>query len=144
MHFAVSKNTAAEIVFNRVDSNKNNIGLTNFKGDMPTKAETEIAKNYLTVDELEILNRLVSAYLDIAEINALKRKTMTMRDWIKELDSFLTMTHNDILIAKGSVSHEMALKKAHEEYDKYMKNHLTRAEKDYLEIMNIEMKELDK
>lgn len=144
MHFAVSKNTAAEIVFNRVDSNKNNNGLTNFKGDMPTKAETEIAKNYLTVDELEILNRLVSAYLDIAEINALKRKTMTMRDWIKELDSFLTMTHNDILIAKGSVSHEMALKKAHEEYDKYMKNHLTRAEKDYLEIMNIEMKELDK
>lgn len=144
MHFAVSKNTAAEIVFNRVDSNKNNIGLTNFKGDMPTKAETEIAKNYLTIDELEILNRLVSAYLDIAEINALKRKAMTMRDWIKELDSFLTMTHNDILKTKGSVSHEMALKKAHEEYDKYMKNHLTRAEKDYLEIMNIEIKELDK
>jgi len=144
MHFAVSKNTAAEIVFNRVDSNKNNIGLTNFKGDMPTKAETKIAKNYLTLDELEILNRLVSAYLDIAEINALKRKVMTMQDWIKELDSFLTMTHNDILKTKGSVSHEIALKKAHEEYDKYMKNHLTRAEKDYLEIMNIEMKELDK
>jgi len=144
IHFAVSKNTAAEIVFNRVDSNKNNIGLTNFKGDMPTKAETKIAKNYLTLDELEILNRLVSAYLDIAEINALKRKVMTMQDWIKELDSFLTMTHNDILKTKGSVSHEIALKKAHEEYDKYMKNHLTRAEKDYLEIMNIEMKELDK
>ena len=144
MHFAVSKSTAAEIVFNRVDSNKNNIGLTNFNGDMPTKAETEIAKNYLTVDELEILNRLVSAYLDIAEINALKRKAMTMQDWIKELDSFLTMTHNDILKTNGSISHEMALKKAHEEYDKYMKNHLTRAEKDYLEIMNIEMKELDK
>lgn len=69
---------------------------------------------------------------------------MTMQDWIKELDSFLTMTHNDILKTKGSVSHEIALKKAHEEYDKYMKNHLTRAEKDYLEIMNIEMKELDK
>jgi len=144
MHFAVSKNTAAEIVFNRVDSNKNNIGLTNFKGDIPTKSETEIAKNYLTLDELGILNRLVSAYLDIAEINALKRKTMTMQDWIKELDSFLTMTHNDILKTKGSISHDIALKKAHEEYDKYMKNHLTRAEKDYLEIMNIEMKELDK
>ncbi len=144
MHFAVSKNTAAEIIFNRVDSNKNNIGLTNFKGDIPTKSETEIAKNYLTLDELEILNRLVSAYLDIAEINALKRKTMTMQDWIKELDSFLTMTHNDILKTKGSISHDIALKKAHEEYDKYMKNHLTRAEKDYLEIMNIEMKELDK
>ena len=144
IHFAVSKKTAAEIVFDRVDSNINNIGLTNFKGDMPTKAETEIAKNYLTLEELEILNRLVSAYLDIAEINALKRKTMTMQDWIKELDSFLTMTHNDILKTNGSISHEKALKKAHEEYDKYMKNHLTRAEKDYLEIMNIEMKELDK
>jgi len=144
MHFAVSKKTAAEIIFNRVDSNKNNIGLTNFKGDIPTKSETEIAKNYLTLDELEILNRLVSAYLDIAEINALKRKAMTMQDWIKELDSFLTMTHNDILESKGSISHGIALKKAHEEYDKYMRNHLTRAEKDYLEIMNIEMKELDK
>lgn len=91
MHFAVSNNTAAEIIFNRVDSNKNNIGLTNFKGDMPTKSETEIAKNYLTSDELEILNRLVSAYLDIAEINALKRKTMTMQDWIKELGAKLVL-----------------------------------------------------
>lgn len=104
----------------------------------------QLLKLYLTLEELEILNRLVSAYLDIAEINALKRKVMTMQDWIKELDSFLTMTHNDILKTKGSISHEVALKKAHEEYDKYMKNHLTRAEKDYLEIMNLETKELYK
>lgn len=144
MHYAVSKNTAAEIIFNRVDSNKNNIGLTNFKGNIPTRSETEIAKNYLTIEELEILNRLVSAYLDIAEINALKRKVMTMQDWIKELDSFLTMTHNDILKSKGSISHEKALKKAHEEYDKYMRTHLTQVEKDYLEIMNIELKEINK
>lgn len=144
MHYAVSKKTAAEIVFNRVDSNKNNIGLTNFKGNIPTRSETEIAKNYLTLEEVEILNRLVSAYLDLAEINALKRKVMTMQDWIKELESFLTMTHNDILKTKGTISHEQALKKAHEEYDKYMKTHLTQAEKDYLEIMKIEMKELDK
>ena len=68
---------------------------------------------------------------------------MTMQDWIKELDSFLKMTHNDVLHTKGSVSHEDALKKAHEEYDKYMKNHLTRAEKDYLEIMNIELREIE-
>lgn len=142
MHYAVSKNTAAEIVWNRVNSTKNNIGLTNFKGNIPTKSETEIAKNYLTLEELEILNRLVSAYLDVAEINALKRKVMTMKDWIAELDSFLTMTHNDILKSKGSISHEQALKKAHEEYDKYMEQHLTQAEKDYLEIMNIEAKEL--
>lgn len=143
MHYAVSKHTAAEIVYNRVDSNKKNIGLTNFKGDIPTKKETEFAKNYLTFEELQVLNRLVSAYLDIAEINALKRKVMTMQDWILELDSYLTMTHNEILDSKGIVSHEEALKKAHEEYDKYMKNHLTKAEKDYLEIMNIEINEID-
>lgn len=144
MHYAVSSNTAAEIVYNRVDSSKDNIGLTNFKGDMPTRRETEIAKNYLTNEELQVLNRLVSAYLDIAEINALKRKPMTMQDWVNELDSFLKMTHNDILQTKGIVSHEEALKKAHAEYDKYMQKHLTRAEKDYLEIMNIELKELEK
>ena len=144
MHYAVSNNTAAEIVYNRVDSSKDNIGLTNFKGDMPTRKETEIAKNYLTNEELQVLNRLVSAYLDIAEINALKRKPMTMQDWVNELDSFLKMTHNDILQTKGIVSHEEALKKAHAEYDKYMQKHLTRAEKDYLEIMNIELKELEK
>lgn len=144
MHYAVSNNTAAEIVFNRVDSNKENIGLTNFKGNMPTRKETEIAKNYLSKEELEMLNRLVSAYLDVAEINALKHKTMTMSDWVKELDGFLTMTHNDILNFKGKISHEEALKKAHKEYDKYMQSHLTQAEKDYLEIMNIELKELDK
>ena len=144
MHYAVSKNTAAEIVWNRVDSTKENIGLTNFKGSMPNRSETEIAKNYLTLEELQVLNRLVSAYLDIAEINALKGNVMTMQDWIRELDSFLTMSHNDILKTKGSISHEQALKKAHAEYDKYMQSHLTKAEKDYLEVMNIEIKELDK
>lgn len=143
MHYAVSNNTAAEIVYNRVDSNKNNIGLTNFKGDMPTRKETEIAKNYLTYEELQVLNRLVSAYLDVAEINALKRKIMTMQDWVSELDSFLKMTHNDILNSKGTISHEEALKKAHKEYDKYMQNHLTQVEKDYLEIMNVEIKDID-
>jgi len=142
IHFAVSGNTAAEIIYGRVDSNKDNIGLTNFRGNIPTKAETEIAKNYLTQEELEILNRLVSAYLDVAEVNALRRKVMTMKDWVKELDSFLTMTHNEILSDKGKVSHEEALKKAHEEYDKYMQNHLTQAEKDYLEIMGEDIKKL--
>ena len=144
MHFATHGNTAAEVIFTRVDANKENLGLTNFKGDMPTKEETEIAKNYLTEDELNILNRMVSAYLDVAEINALDRHPMTMKDWIVELDSFLKMTRKNILTNAGSVSHEKALKKAHEEYDKYMQNHLTRAEKDYLEIMNIELKEIEK
>lgn len=142
IHYAVHGNTAAEVIFNRVDSNKENIGLTHFKGNMPTKAETEIAKNYLSKEELKILNRMVSAYLDVAEINALNMHPMTMKDWSKELDSFLTMTHKDILSNKGKVSHEVALKKAHEEYDKYMRKHLTQAEKDYLEIMGEDIKSL--
>lgn len=142
MHFAVHGNTAAEVVFNRIDSKKENIGLTNFKGTMPTKAETEIAKNYLSQEELQVLNRLVSAYLDIAEIKALRRKAMTMKDWVKELDGFLKMTDNEILNDKGTVSHKEALEKAHREYDQYMQTHLTQAEKDYLEIMGEDIKKL--
>lgn len=142
MHYAVHGNTAAEVIFNRVDSEKKNIGLTNFSGNSPTKAETEIAKNYLSEKELDLLNRMVSAYLDVAEINALNMHPMTMEDWIKELDGFLTMTHKDILNGAGKISHEKALQKAHEEYDKYMKTHLTQAEKDYLEIMGEDIKKL--
>ncbi len=142
MHYAVHGNTAAEVIFNRVDSKKENIGLTNFKGSIPTKTETEIAKNYLSEKELDMLNRMVSAYLDVAEINALNMHAMTMKDWIKELDGFLTMTHKDILNRAGTISHEKALEKAHQEYDKYMKTHLTQAEKDYLEIMGEDIKKL--
>lgn len=142
MHYAVHGNTAAEVIFNRVDSEKKNIGLTNFSGNSPTKAETEIAKNYLSEKELDLLNRMVSAYLDVAEINALNMHPMTMKDWIRELDGFLTMTHKDILNGAGKISHEKALQKAHEEYDKYMKTHLTQAEKDYLEIMGEDIKKL--
>lgn len=144
MHYATHGHTAAEIIFTRVDSEKDYLGLTNFKGDYPTKSETEIAKNYLTEEELNILNRMVSAYLDIAEINALDRHPMTMQDWINELDSFLKMTRKDILKGSGKISHEQALKKAHEEYDKYMQQHLTIAERDYLEMLNKEVEEMDK
>ena len=144
MHYATHGHTAAEIIFTRVDSDKDYLGLTNFKGDYPTKSETEIAKNYLTEEELNILNRMVSAYLDIAEINALDRHPMTMQDWINELDSFLKMTRKDILKGSGKISHEQALKKAHEEYDKYMQKHLTIAERDYLEMLNKEVEEIDK
>ena len=142
MHYAVHGNTAAEVIYNRVDSKKENIGLTSFKGNMPTKSETEVAKNYLSEKELDMLNRMVSAYLDVAEINALNMHPMTMKDWIRELDGFLTMTHKEILEGAGKISHEKALEKAHEEYDKYMKSHLTQAEKDYLEIMGEDIKKL--
>ena len=144
MHYATHGNTAAELIFNRVNSEKENLGLTNFKGNYPTKSETEIAKNYLTKQELNILNRMVSAYLDVAEINALDRHPMTMQDWIDELDSFLKMTRKDILKDSGTISHEKALEKAHKEYDKYMEKHLTIAEQDYLEMLNKEVKDIDK
>lgn len=143
MHYATHGNTAAEVIFYRVDSKKDNLGLTNFKGDYPTRSETEIAKNYLTEEELNVLNRMVSAYLDIAEINALDRHPMTMKDWILELDTFLKMTRKDILKDNGKVSHKEALKKAHEEYDKYMEKHLTTAEQDYLDVLNKEIDDLN-
>ncbi len=143
MHYATHGNTAAEVIFNRVNSKKENIGLTNFKGEYPTKNETEIAKNYLTEEELNILNRIVSAYLDIAEINALNRHPMKMQDWIDELDTFLKMTRKDILKGSGKISHKQALKKAHEEYDKYMQTHLTTAEKDYLDSLNKKISDID-
>ncbi len=143
MHYATHGHTAAEVIFTRVDSEKDNLGLTNFKGDYPTQSETEIAKNYLTEEELNILNRMVSAYLDIAEINALDRHLMTMQDWVNELDSFLKMTRKDILKGSGTISHKKALEKAHEEYNKYMQKHLTIAEQDYLEILNKEIEKID-
>lgn len=111
MEIATHGHTAAEVIFMRVDANKDNVVLTNFKGNYPTKSETEIAKNYLTKQELNVLNRMVTAYLDIAEINALDRHPMTMKDWINELDSFLKMTRKDILTNSGTISHEKALKK---------------------------------
>ena len=142
MHYATHGHTAAEIIFTRVDSKKDYLGLTNFKGDYPTRNEVEIAKNYLTEEEINILNRMVSAYLDIAEINALDRHPMTMQDWINELDTFLIMTRKDILKGNGTISHKEALKKAHAEYDKYMQTHLTRAEQDYLTMLNKEVAEI--
>ncbi len=144
MHYATHGHTAAEIIFTRVDANKQNVGLTNFKGNYLTKSETEIAKNYLTEEELNTLNRMVSAYLDIAEINALDRHPMTMKDWINELDSFLKITRKEILKESGYISHEKALKKAHAEYDKYMQKHLTEAEQDYLEILNKKIEDINK
>jgi hypothetical protein len=112
------------------------MGLISFVGKEPTRDESEIAKNYLSSEELDGLNRLVSAYLDVAEINALSRIPMTMADWVKELDSFLTMTRKDILEGKGVISHEKALEKAREEYDLYQKNRLSSGEKDFLNYLN--------
>ncbi|HRL08797.1 MAG TPA: virulence RhuM family protein [Aliarcobacter sp.] len=119
MHFATHGHTAAEIIYQRVDSTKPFIGMTNFSGCKPTKKEASIAKNYLNNEELDTLNRIVTTYLEFAELQAKKRKTMKMRDWIKKLDDFLSLSDFDVLQTKGKISHTEALKKANEEYEKY-------------------------
>lgn len=147
MHWATHGETAAETVYKRADSSKRNVGLTNFKGKIPSKKEVEIAKNYLSQDELNILNRMVTAYLEIAEIQALNRSPMYMADWIKQLDNFLTMTGKEILGHVGKISHQKAIEKAHTEYEKYkekIKNKITQVEKDFIKQIENKSKNLKK
>lgn len=136
MHWAAHGHTAAEVIYQRIDANKPNLGLTHLKGAKPTKQEIEVAKNYLDEAELNVLNRMVTAYLELAELQALNRKPMYMKDWIERLDDFLRMTGNEILQHKGTVSHEQALEKAHQEYDRFKentKNELSEGEKHFLQ-----------
>lgn len=136
MHWAAHGHTAAEVIYQRIDANKPNLGLTHIKGAKPTKQEIEVAKNYLDEAELNVLNRMVTAYLELAELQALNRKPMYMKDWIERLDDFLRMTGNEILQHKGTVSHEQALEKAHQEYDRFKentKNELSEGEKHFLQ-----------
>lgn len=139
MHWAAHGHTAAEIIYQRIDANKINLGLTNFKGEKPTKQETETAKNYLNEQELNILNRIVSAYLDLAEIQALNQKPMYMNSWIEKLEEFINLTGNDVLIHSGKISHKQALEKANAEYQKYKMqtiNDLSLAEKHFIESID--------
>ena len=145
MHWAAHGQTAAEVIYQRVDSVKPNLGLSSFKGKKPTKHDTEIAKNYLAEPELDILNRIVTAYLEIAEIQALNQEPMYMKNWIEQLDNFLTMTKKDILNHAGSISHKKALEKTHTEYNKYKeirKNEISEVEKHFLEQVNNTTKKL--
>lgn len=121
MHWAAHKHTAAEIVYERADADKENMGLTSWSGKQIRRADTEIAKNYLTQPELDALNKIVSAYLDIAEVRALEHEPMYMKDWLEMIDDYLKMTRRDILTTKGRVTHQQAIQKAHEEYAKYQK-----------------------
>lgn len=135
MHWAVHGNTAAEIVYQRADSAKPNMGVLSFKGNKPTKQETQIAKNYLDEKELDMLNRMVTAYIEIAEIQAMNQTPMHMKDWIGRLDDFLKMTGKDILSHAGKISHDSAVKKANEEYQAYKektKNELSNVEEDFI------------
>ncbi len=121
LHWAAHGHTAAEIIYQRANAKLPFMGLTTFKGNKPVKSEIGIAKNYLTEEELTVLNRLVSAYLDIAEVNALQRKAMYMRDWIEILDGFLKMSRQEVLTNAGKISAELARKKAEAEYQLYKK-----------------------
>lgn len=145
MHWAAHGHTAAEIIYQRIDAQKPNLGLTHIKGNKPTKQEIEVAKNYLNEEELNILNRMVTAYLELAELQALNRKPMYMNDWIERLDEFLRMTGNDILQHAGTISHQEALKKANTEYEKYKeqtKNELSEAEKHFVKQIESTAKKL--
>jgi len=119
MHWAAHGHTAAEVIYSRANAEKPNMGLTSWPGKNPRKADAEIAKNYLNADELNVLNLIVSLYLDFAELQALGRIPMHMRDWIAKLDDFLRITARDILSHAGKISHEAALDKARTEYSKY-------------------------
>lgn len=121
MHWAAHQHTAAEIVFQRADAEKENMGLTSWEGKQIKRSDTEIAKNYLSQQELDALNKIVSAYLDIAEVRALDHEPMYMKDWLKTIDDYLKMTRRDILITKGRITHKQAIDKAHAEYEKYRK-----------------------
>jgi hypothetical protein len=146
MHWAAHGHTAAEIIAARADSEKPHMGLTSWSGAKLTQSDVEIAKNYLGAEELDTLNRIVSMYLDFAELQALNRRPMYMRDWISKLDEFLKVSERDILTHAGAVSHEAAIEKARSEYEKFRKRMLEEpspVEMHFIEAVN-ETKQLEK
>lgn len=147
MHFAAHGHTAAEIVYLRADSTKNNMGLTVFKGNHPRKEEVVVAKNYLDEKELNILNRITSAYLEFAELQAIRQIPMTMKDWIAKLDDFIKMTGSELLSNPGKISKLEAENKALAEYAKYketIKDELSEVEKHFLASVKQTQKQLEK
>ena len=144
LHFAAHGHTAAEIIYLRVNSDKPFAGLTNFKGKQPTQVEAMIAKNFLELGELKVLNNLVSAYFDLAEINAIEQKPMKMANYIRELDNILQSTGRKLLIDAGNISHQKATERATLEYRKYKAKNLSEVEKSYLENINSLQKKVEK
>ena len=141
IHYAVHGNTAAEVIFNRADAEKEFMGLHSFRGDRPHLKDTEIAKNYLDEKELRAMGQIVSGYLDFAERQAEREQPMTMADWSRHLDGILTSTGEKLLEGAGSISHAQAIEKAHDEYKKYQERTLSAVERDYLDaIHNLEEK----
>ncbi len=141
LHYAAHGHTASEVIHLRVDSNKPFVGLTNFRGNEPTQAEAIIAKNFLEEKELRVLNNLVAAYFDLAELNAIEERVMRMADYVRELDNILSSTGRKVLNDAGQISSKQAKEKAKLEYQKYKAKTLSTVEKDYLD--NIAMLEKD-
>lgn len=145
MHYSVHGHTAAEIIYERADAEKDFMGLTTWSGAMPSKPEAEIAKNYLTHEEIKSLNRIVSLYLDFAEMQAEEHRPMYMKDWINILDDFLRISRKDILTHAGKISAKLAKEKADQEYDKFKertKSNLSPVEIHFLENFEREQKRL--
>ncbi|MCD8238746.1 MAG: virulence RhuM family protein [Clostridiales bacterium] len=133
IHYAIHGQTAAEVIYNRADAEKEFMGLTTFSGSQPTLKEAVIAKNYLDENELRAMGQLVSGYLDFAERQAEREQIMTMKDWAEHLDRILTMSGEQLLRGNGSVTHKQAVDKATDEYRKYKKRTLSAVEQDYLD-----------
>lgn len=139
MHWAAHKHTAAEIIFERANADSENMGLTSWEGKQLKRADVEIAKNYLNSEEIDALNKIVTAYLDIAEVRALAQEPMYMKDWLETIDDYLKMTRRDILVTKGKVTHKQAIEKAHKEYEKYVSKYdeqISPVEKHFIESIN--------
>ena len=147
MHYSVHGHTAAEIIYNRADAEKDFMGLTTWSGQFPKKSDGEFAKNYLTAEELDILNRIVNLYLDFAELQAKSHKPMYMKDWIQKLDDFLKLSGKELLTHAGTISAEVAKLKANTEYDKFKKRSLeklSQVEIHFIENFEKERKKLKK
>ena len=135
LHYATHGHTASEVIYERADADKPFMGLTTFKGDIPVLQDVVIAKNYLSEEELKVLNNLVSGYFDFAEIQAIKHNPMYMEDYIKQLDMILSSTGEKVLIGAGSISHNQAIEKAKLEYKKYQVKTISPVEKEYLKAL---------
>lgn len=135
LHFAAHGHTAAEVIYERADAEKPFMGLTSFSGELPALKDISIAKNYLSEDELKILNNLVSGYFDLAEINAIEHKPMYMNDYVEQLDSVLSSGNRKLLSGSGKVSHDQAVKKAKSEYRKYQEKTIAPVEQAYIETI---------
>ena len=131
LHYAVHEQTAAELIYNRVDNKKTYVGMTNFKGNYVTIDDVKIAKNYLSEIELQRLNLLVSQFLDFAELQALEQRTMKMNDWIEELDNHILLNRRKILEGNGKISHDEAIKKAEKEFQIYREREMKELQSDF-------------